>query len=67
MKYEKPIMTISVFGSEYIRQSGQDQFPLQSLDPVATTNIGNAIIDANNSIMSSTQAQKALVIISFNE
>ena len=65
MKYEKPIMTISVFGSEYIRQETIGKVPLQSLDPV-TTNLGNAIIDANKNIMSSGQIQKALVVIQFN-
>lgn len=64
MKYEKPIMTISVFGSEHMQT--MTEVAATSLIPATRTNLGNAIIDANKNIMSSGQIQKALVVIQFN-
>lgn len=63
MKYEKPIMTISVFGSEHMQTT--PEVAATSL-PATPTNLENAIIDAKSNIMSSGQVQKALVVIQFN-
>ena len=63
MKYEKPIMNISMFEAEYIRQTGGNAgVPLTSVTP---TNLDNAVIDANERIAQSNQINKALTIIQF--
>ena len=63
MKYEKPIMNISMFEAEYIRQTvGNAGVPLTSVTP---TNLDNAVIDANERIAQSNQINKALTIIQF--
>lgn len=63
MKYEKPIMNISMFEAEYIRQEGG--VPITSVTPLPTTNLGNAVIDATEMIAQNNQINKALTIIQF--
>lgn len=66
MKYEKPIMNISIFKAENISTTGLEGTGTAagSLPP---SNFDNALTTANNSILSNNTAQKALVIIKFNE
>ncbi len=61
MKYERPIMNISMFKLESIATT---LTPLQGTSIPDPTNIEQAMADGKNSI--ETKAQRAMVVIQFN-
>ena len=69
MKYENPIMNISMFKAEQIKAGEQGGIDTGTGgDPLYSSNINAAITYANNTTLASVgaNANKALVIIQFN-
>lgn len=63
MKYERPIINISMFDSEWVTTDGQDILLTSGL----TNNVQMAQNAAINKFTSYPNAQKALVVIKFNQ
>ncbi len=70
MKYEKPIMNISMFKAEQIKAEQGGVGTVTGGDPLYSSNINAAIDYANNNTLANVvgaNANKALVVIRFSE